>query len=185
MERNRVFAVEGLDGTGKTTVAKLVAEQTDSHYFYWTDENVLKHLRRYFDSAPPKIRFLYYFASTLETYFRIDNLRRSADVFADRTVLSTIAYHKALGVPDSWIGMIPGFLIRQIDYMIYFTAEDQTRAKRLGERNANVSDEKSFQIGRRVDAIYRTLMPDKTIFVHTDNKTPDQLAQELKQTLYG
>lgn len=189
MERNRVFAMEGLDGTGKTTSSRMLAEETNGHYFYWADKNVFKSFRKRFDSSSPKLRFLYYTAASIDTHFRINELRETADVFVDRTIASTIAYHKALGVPDSWISMIPNFLINQFDSMIYFTAEESTRIQRMEERakkegKLSKADEKSILIGRDVDRFYRTLMPEKTLIVSTDHKTPRQVVDEVKMKLY-
>ena len=142
-ENNRVFAIEGLDGTGKSTAAKLLAEQNEAVYYYWMDKNSIKKIRGLLDNAPVHLRFLYYTAAAIDTYFRAEDLRESADVFVDRTMLSTIAYHKALGLSDAWISLIPQFTINQIDQLIYFTATEETRASRMTQREIEGTDRKS------------------------------------------
>lgn len=190
MERKKVFAVEGLDGTGKTTAAKMLAEETESKYYYWMDKNRLKHFRKLLDNAPDNLRFLYYTAAAIDTYFRTEELREDADVFVDRTMLSTIAYHKALGVSDAWLSIIPQFTINQIDTLIYFTASEETRAQRMrdrelsGDQNMTEADKKSLIIGRRVDQEFRAIIPDRTLIVETDDKSPQEVVNFVKGRLY-
>lgn len=191
MEKHRVFAIEGLDGTGKTTAGKMLAEQTEASYYYWMDKNRLKHFRKFLDNAPVNLRFLYYTAAAIDTYFHVEGLREDADVFVDRTMLSTIAYHKALGVSDAWISLIPQCTIDQIDTLIYFTAEEETRVKRMTDRessgvqNMTEADKKSLLIGRRVDQEFRAIIPDRTLIVSTDDKSPQEVVNFVKGHLYG
>lgn len=190
MERFRFFAVEGLDGTGKSTVAKILADETDSQYYYWMEKNRLKRFRCAFDNSSPYLRFIYYTFAAIDTHFRAERMRTESDVFVDRTMLSTIAYHKALGLSDFWISMIPRFTIDSIDQLLYFVASEETRLNRMkdregkGERAMTQADYQSLVIGRRVDEEYRRILPDRTTIIDTDDKTPEQIVMEVKGILY-
>lgn len=190
-EKHRVFALEGLDGTGKTTAGKILAEQTEATYYYWMDKNRLKHFRKLLDNAPVHLRFLYYTAAAIDTYFQAESLREDADVFVDRTMLSTIAYHKALGVSDAWISVIPQATINQIDTLIYFTASEETRLQRMSDRHSSgaqhmtEADKKSLLIGRSVDKEFRAIIPERTLIVDTDNKQPQEIVDFVKGNIYG
>lgn len=189
MEHYRIFACEGLDGTGKTTYAKLLAQQTGSAYLNWTDNNPLARFRKQADRLHPALRFTFYTALSFGTHKEAQKNQLAGDVYVDRTILSTIAYHKALGVSDAWMALIPHALLDQIDQMLYFTAAEDTRLermqKRLGEGKAlSTVDAKSLLIGRKVDEAYRTIMPHKTLVVATDDKKPQEVVDEVKQQLY-
>lgn len=192
MERNRVFAVEGLDGTGKTTAAKVIAKETESQYYYCSDRNRLKKLRKKFDGAPDALRFLFYTVFALDTYFRAEEMRKDSDVFVDRTVVSTIAYHRAMGLHDGWFKLIPKFMVDQIDTMLYFTADEETRRKLL-IRRAEVdgspmtsSDAHSVALSHLIDVEYRKIIPERTLIVpQLSVLNPRASIDFVKEKLYG
>lgn len=192
MERNRVFAVEGLDGTGKTTAAKAIARETDSQYYYCSDRNTLKGLRKKFEQAPDTARFLFYTFFALDTYFRAKEMKKVSDVFVDRTVISTIAYHKAIGLHQGWFNLVPKFMLDQINTMVYFTADEQTRSLLLARR-AEVdglpvthSDAISLQLSDLIDAEYRKIIPERTLVVpQLSLVDPRASIDFVKDKLYG
>lgn len=189
MERYRVYPLEGLDCVGKTTSGKLLAGQTDSAYLYCMDGNPLRPYRKYFDNAPLPVRFLYYLAASLITYKQAETLRKSADVYVDRYIASTIAYHRAYGLPEAWFSLIPQILINQIDRMIYFALNEETRVRRVMERSMTEkglladADKKSITYGPKVDNEYRRLFTDRTIIAPVDNKSPQEVVDHIKSHL--
>ena len=92
MERHKVFGLEGLDGTGKSTAGRMLAEETGSRYMYFADYSRLATVRRYFDNAPSIVRFLYYVGVAVENYHYLEEARRMDDVLLDRTIFSTLVY---------------------------------------------------------------------------------------------
>lgn len=186
---HRVFGLEGMDGSGKTTIGQMVAAQTGGRYLYCMDGNPLKPYRNFFDQKPPLVRFLYYVVVPLTNYQRIEQFRKTSDVFLDRTVASTIAYHLAYGLSRQWIKIIPERLLRQIDLMFYFTVSESERRRRLLQRQITdsvltTSDLKSLQLNRRIDDEYRKVFPDKTIFIATDGKDPSTITNKVIERIY-
>jgi thymidylate kinase len=169
----------------------MLAKDTESQYYYWMEKNKLKSLRERFDNSPPLFRFMYYTFAALDTHQKAEKIREHSDVFVDRTMASTIAYHRALGLSDLWISMIPKFTIENIDKILYFTASDETRLDRMqqregsGERLMTPADHQSLAIGKRIDEEYRRILPDRTIVISTDDKTPEMVVEELKGLLYA
>lgn len=189
-ELGHVYALEGLDGTGKTESGKLLAIQTNSAYHYCMDGNPLRLYRRFFDQSPIPVRFLYYLGVSIETYRKAERLRTLSDVYVDRSIASTIAYHKAYGISDRWLSLIPNALNEQINLMIYFTASEDTRRKRIldrigdGQQTLSHHDQKSLLLGGKVDTEYRKVFPTKTLIISTEGKNPRQIAEEVKERLY-
>lgn len=192
MERYRVFAVEGLDATGKTTVSKMLAEEVGAHYQYYlpNDPNGLRRWKDRFDKALPTARFVFFTAAAIEADYTTQELRKTGDVYVDRTILSTIAYHSALGVPDCWFSLIPTRLIDNIDQVLYFTASENTRIARMQYRQdvqgftTTASDHASLPLSQKVDEIYRSLTPDRTLVISTDDRTPGEIVSYLKGVVY-
>lgn len=187
MELHRIYALEGLDGVGKTTTGKILAEQVpNAAYLYAMDGNNLSPYRKMFDTAPVNLRFLYYLAIAYNTYLNAERLRQADDVFIDRGIASTIAYHRAFGLPNSWLHLIPQCILDQVDTMIYLTATDEERKRRMGDRIATAqtmtySDNKSLEVGQRIDEEYRIICPEKTLVVCTDDKTPQTVVNEVRE----
>lgn len=191
MSEYAVRALEGVDGSGKTDSGKIIAREIGGRYFYFSDGNPLRHLRSKFDKLPTLSRFLFYIAMPMLNYQRIENMRASADVFVDRTIYSTIAYHLAYGLDPKWKGVIPARLLKQFDGgMIYFSVNEEERRKRLGLRQANsgimtISDQRSLQLGPVLDKEYRKLFDERTIEIVTDGKTQLAVAREAIERLYA
>lgn len=184
MSEHRVFALEGIDGSGKTIVGQLVAEKTGGRYFYNMDNHPLKRVRPIFDTASTEVRFLYYLAIPLVNYVRVEKMRKNSDVFFDRTIASTVAYHKAYGLSDRWFSLIPSFLYDQIDTMLYFSVREEERIRRMNSRKVTkdtmtASDQKSFEYSKLIDSAYRAFLPEKTLIIETDNKTPEEVALDV------
>lgn len=119
--RHMFIVIEGIDGVGKTTVAKDLAARLgavyvhtpsatlESLYMSSTLQSALT-LREYVDQqayTDPKVRFAFYLFAILEASAQIENLLRSSSVVCDRFLSSTLAYHRALapelaGVDVSW-----------------------------------------------------------------------------------
>lgn len=117
-------------------------------------------------------------------------MRQESDVYVDRTIFSTIAYHRAYGLPDFWINVVPSRIIDQYSGMIYFSVNEEERKRRLMSRYAQggtmtVSDKKSFDLGVVLEREYRRLFDKNTIEVSTNNKTQQQVAKEAIESIYG
>ncbi len=183
---HRVLALEGIDGAGKTSVGKLVAQTTGNTYFYCTQDNPLARYRKRFDSSPTPMRFMFYLGLTMANHNRIEQLRMVSDVMYDRTVLSTIAYHQAYGLNPNWFKLIPPSLYDQLDLMVLFTVGEEERLARLGQRGSiSVSDYKSLTLRKALDESFMQLFTAKRVIVDTTGKTPDQSAQEVIRAVYG
>ena len=188
MEQHKVYALEGLDGAGKTTTAQMLAEQSGGMYLYCMDGNKMKPYRKMFDNAPIPLRFLYYLAVSFDTFNQAEQLRRYGNVFIDRAIASTVTYHKAFGLPDSWLELIPRVMLDQIDTMIYLTVMEEERRRRLDIRSATpgtmtISDDNSFLVADRIDKEYRDFCPDKTLIVSTDEKSLLSVVNEIRKSI--
>jgi dTMP kinase len=102
--------IEGVDGVGKTTIAKALAERMNGVYFRTpsptleefaradTMGNVI-YLRQYIDQfarVSPRTRFVFYLFCVAEAVNHIRQLLKMQDVICDRFVASTLVYHRVL-----------------------------------------------------------------------------------------
>lgn len=190
MEKHRIIAIEGTDGSGKTTASVAVANQMGGIYSSWRDGRLSK-LSSSFACATPFVRFIYYVSVATETAIRASILARQAEAFMDRTMASTKAYHRAMGVPARWMTLIPPFTLNQIDTMLYFNASDSVRLARLQERlcttsmGDQVNDRFSLEHSERLHNAYMEVMPNRTSVIDTTELSIKETIARVRSVLYG
>lgn len=132
----RFIAFEGIDGSGKTSIAKELALRTNGHYYYSPPES-LRHLRSLADSASPIERFQYYLRGNIITSKEIPSLLLSGHVFCDRYVFSTVIHHAEILEYD-----LPYPDILFPDTTVFVRATEETIENRLRLRTTTTPHEK-------------------------------------------
>jgi thymidylate kinase len=181
---NRTFPIitlEGLSGTGKTTVGKLLAEKTNGLYFHCKEGNPLEPVRQFFNKTPHMVSFFFY---TLYFSFSLKRAKRLAKeriVFMDKSVLWIYSHYKARGLSNFLLSLIPGYLKSGLDAILYFTLEEKSRQirinKRMKEKKATVNDIESLRIGEMTQKAALEFLPEKLIELVTDNKNPKEVTK--------
>lgn len=126
------ICVEGIDGTGKSTVAREAARRLNGIY-YKTPPEPFSGIRQVVDRvSDPYARALYYVAAVAYAATEIHCLCEIAPVVCDRYIFSTIAYHEVLA-PEV------GAAVRSLpfdppDHSFLLVAEESERLRRLEER---------------------------------------------------
>ena len=153
--QNPIFvAFEGLDGSGKSTCAKLLAERLGAEFITTPSTSV----RRYRDDliaslgSNQEARQLFYLATVFSASDRASQLlREERSVVIDRYFLSTQAYAAFRGSKLA-VDAVQA-LLQPADVTIYLDTSLETRKTRLGHRGANAADLET--ITRDADAILR------------------------------
>jgi thymidylate kinase len=134
-----IIAFEGIDGCGKTSVSKLVAETMGALCLHTPPENY-KPVKPVFENNAGMIvpRFYYYLSGLWASYnYALEHASNGIVVF-DRYILSTKLYHEAmfeLNNLDFSVSDLPAFLFPpEPDMNIVLTAEECTVSRRINER---------------------------------------------------
>ena len=149
----RFIVIEGIDGSGKSTIARGLSNKLSCHYYRTppdiiskclvstTDQSVT--LREYIDQKAfdqPQMRFLFYLFSLMQASNDILHLLKTNHVVCDRYIASTLVYHRILdprlnSIDFDWLDIISP------DYEILLTIRDtETLRDRLSRKNSAVSD---------------------------------------------
>jgi thymidylate kinase len=135
---------EGIDGSGKTTISKIISEKLEWQY-YRTPPIPFENIRTEIDkSCNPHSRFLFYLSSVCYASDEIKKLLRINSVVCDRYLYSTLAYHYALENSLRNIDLSNLDILRP-DIIFYLNAKFQTRKKRIEKRALGVDS--SFDHG--------------------------------------
>lgn len=97
MKRFPIIAVEGIDGSGKTTVAELVAKKMNRVCIH-TPAKVYSDMKGFFRNCKQYAvpRFYFFLSGIWEAYNRAIEICNEQPVIFDRYILSTLIYHRVM-----------------------------------------------------------------------------------------
>jgi thymidylate kinase len=132
------ICIEGLDGVGKTTIARTLAERIGGVY-YKTPPPPYDSIRQTIDlRADPRTRFCFYLSAVGYASHQIGQLLMTQPVVCDRYIYSTIAYHSAM---DATLrSMVQAEHYLQADCPILLAADENERMRRVCARPRNSHD---------------------------------------------
>jgi len=184
--QNRPFpfvCIEGIDGAGKTTTARLVAQALGGRY-YKTPPTPHALVRGEIDQqADPISRFYFYLSSVCLAAHEIQKLLSSGAVVCDRYIYSTYAYHFVM---DQRLRActLPLPLLMP-DLAVLLTVDERERLARLRDRSdpiahSDAAIESNTDFLARVETEFRTM---RMLVIDTASKSPDHVATEVLAAL--
>ncbi len=158
MNNYPIIAIEGIDGAGKTTVARILADEL-GYLYLKTPDKPFVDIRSHFDhkSADPRSRLHFYIACLWDAYNKALRASNFSGVILDRYILSTYAYHKILCNGSCDVdGIISLSAPPPADLNIHIKISPATAAKRILDRSIEISGdhfERDFILQCKVNEI--------------------------------
>jgi len=184
MSKGRFIVFEGIDGTGKSTVARLVAERlkedgkdcilTMEPSDSWIGDAVRRANENGTDDLAEALLFM---ADRAEHTKQIENMVSEGKwVVCDRYYASTLAYQTAtlgnrLEEPMQWLWNINQKIIRIPDVTYYFVLEVEQALERMSDRPGRSKFEK-LDFLKQVDENYRKVESMDPSFHRVDAEPP-------------
>jgi len=179
---NNLFIVfEGLSGSGKTTIGKIVAEKIGAE-FYETPGPLFASIRKKIDGEADNLtRFLFYLASVFHASKEIKEIIMRKSVVCDRYLLTTLCWHKVIGVDFQTQESFFNNLLKP-DYTFLIVCSQNTRLKRLYSRGLSYNDEKERNdvIEKRFLEEYKKYNP---IEIDNSGQNPQKAAEKVVKLL--
>lgn len=184
--RKHLFIVfEGLDGAGKTTLAKMLAADLKGVYIA-TPPPLLEidGIRNVMDNEVSlETRFLYYLLGNSCVSDEIKKIRKRKVVICDRYIYSTLAIHQLLGVEINLD--IASLRLEQPDTSFFiFVSDEKERRRRIRERQKRtkydaIKENRNF---RRQYMNYFLRM-GKFIFIDTAHEDEESSLKRIKSEI--
>ncbi|MFA6963751.1 MAG: dTMP kinase [Patescibacteria group bacterium] len=173
---NKMVAIEGIDGTGKSTVAKLLADLMGATLIK-TPFGPMIGQRAYYDGEgiAPLVRYLFYLNCNVVASEEIERLLQSGPVVCDRYLISTLCFHKAMGV-DVDIVDISKLPIVQPDHYFCLQAAEEVRLQRLYSRGYLSDTDEKIDLLREVDLMLPRYCGN---IIDTTLLSADEVAQKI------
>lgn len=180
MDLKNVFvSLEGVDGVGKTTVAKLLAAEGIFQY-HKSPSGPFAQLRKEIDArATPLERYCFYRLATQFDSTQIVRLLETSSVVCDRYIVSTAAYHIAMDARIRIIHNDAGLLKPRFAFLL--GARSEIRDKRLLERATISSDVKIERDSAFLDRVAEAFTSFDLTHIDTSDMTAEEVATAIKR----
>lgn len=182
-----LIAIEGIDGSGKTTVAKLLVSRLrgmglDARYTYEPFETPFsKALQQLLGRVSPIVEAL---AMAADRALHVENviipwLREGAIVVTDRYVYSSIAYQGARGADIEWVIELNRFAPKP-DLGLYLDVDVDTALSRLrGKSGGRWSTFERREVLLRAREIYLELVRRGELIYVDARRSVDEVVNEV------
>ena len=183
--RHPFVVIEGIDGVGKTTTARLVAQILSGEY-YRTPSTPFDAIRAAIDHRADSLsRFYFYLSSVCLAATEIASILKRQPVVCDRYIYSTYAYHFVMDAKLRQCALPHPLLMPDLGVLLI--ADEEDRQVRLLQRgiptpNCSLANEQNSEFLRRVENEFRA-MPLEVI--NTSKRQPDSIAAEIVTVLQG
>lgn len=142
------IVIEGIHGSGKTELCKLLAQQISGQY-YTTPPQIFVPAREKIDKkATLQARFWFYLASVVQASHEIGKMLETQSVVCDKYILSTICYHRALGL-DIEVPAWATYTNPDHTFLVY--CDDDVRLKRLRASRGPVMDIEEHNLRQQME----------------------------------
>lgn len=185
-KRGAFICLEGLDGSGKTTQAKMLAEKLKAGYnaVYTTEPSrgkigafIRKHCLYGEKRLPSAVEALLFAADRMEhvTTEILPAIEQGRLVISDRYLYSSIAYQGAAGLSIKWIETINEYAFKP-DLAVFIDVDPKTAMKRL---KLNKSLMENLETQQKVREIYLKFVEKGHLIRVHGNQPKNAVAREL------
>ena len=175
---HQFIVLEGISGSGKTELGKLLAQQISGRY-YTTPPEAFRPSRKEIDEkATLEARFWFYLASVVQASHDIGKILETQDVVCDKYILSTICYHRAMGLD---IKTPQRVTLLNPDHTFLVYCDDDVRLRRLRISRGPIMNREKYVLRQQMER--RCLIEFRGCIHREIDNTPDGPQHAVDQIL--
>ncbi|MEM3420867.1 MAG: dTMP kinase [Candidatus Hadarchaeum sp.] len=189
--RGKFICIEGLDGSGKSTQVRLLANwlRNLGYKVVVTEEPTGGPIGKIIKLAlagklriPVAAEALLFAADRLQHVEQVvaPSLNSGKFVISDRYTASSLAYQSARGLPLKWV-MKVNEMAPEPDLMILIDVPAEVSAQRINRSRKLDEFEKSLELQRKVRQVYLSIAKLCKMKVVDGNRSIDEVQEEIQQ----
>jgi len=186
--KENFYALEGLDGVGKSTVRDLLNQR--GYVILKTPPSSFPIERSVYDNFEVMPRFLFFLMGVMQAGNEAEKISTDRAVICDRYLLTTVAAHEAMGLSYSFLSSILPLLketpVPKNTFLLI--ASEEERIRRLTLRGANEIDIANLKINSQIFQGYKKwslILGHKLSEVDTTCLPPKQVAEYIEDNIYS
>ncbi len=194
MRKGILIVIEGLDGAGKTTIAKWLVDLFNNagynalYTYEPTDSLFVKALKSYNDFRSAELDALVYAADRL-VHLRskvLPALEEGTIVVMDRYYFSSVAYQGAQGAPIEWVFELNKYA-RKPDLAIYIDVKPEVGLMRLSKKESlsRFPEYEKIELLRKVREIYLELVNRGLLVLVDGSRELDTVKSKVLEIIYS
>jgi thymidylate kinase len=148
------IALEGLDGTGKSTIGQMLA-RTLGGVYYPTPPVQYRAAREIVDAVATDVEHYRFYVDAVRAASAELAQLEAPHVIIDRYWMTTVAYHRAVGVRADLADF--GLIVQQ-DLTIFFDASPDVLTERKNRRGWTAGDLRMVDREARIRAAYEEIL---------------------------
>ncbi|MFO8074023.1 MAG: deoxynucleoside kinase [Polyangia bacterium] len=184
------IVIEGLDGTGKTTLGEKLASQLDAKYLKTPPDEIADIRNRLEDvlGSDPVSRQLFYASCVAAISSRVKEIVASgSDVVVDRYWMTTCVYAPLYGEPVDLRNLEMRLVVPDVTF--FLDVDEQERVRRLTVRGRTSADLDSVSYHGRLREDYLLTLDQaragRVIVIDTSRLSATECLRKAVDTLFG
>lgn len=185
---NKFIVFEGIDGCGKTTQAKLIAEKLNANFtFEPTDGKIGKSIREILSGSKcqKETLALLFAADRVEHVLKIEEDLKKSHVVSDRYVYSSIVYQMSQGIPKDFLYTINNYA-KTPDLVVLLDVDLNEALIRMESREKEIFEK--IEIQKKIKEGYYNLISSENerfmpkygyIIIDTTSKSINEVFDEI------
>jgi len=145
---HQFIVLEGISGSGKTELGKLLAQQIFGQYYTTPPEAFCISRKEIDENATLEARFWFYLASVVQASCEIDKILETQNVVCDKYILSTICYHRAMGLD---VKIPKGVTSLNPDHTFLVYCDNDVRLKRLRASRGPITNKEKYALRQQME----------------------------------